>query len=155
MCVCVWVCAALFVQRDKNGKLTHWVHTYLVPRPLPTPVSWPWRSPPVSEACQRNISSRARASKEKLNFSTFSNSWTEFCYIKRYRSVKKWQKDLNSVADPDPYVFGPPGSVSGSSSTSYGFYGSFYNQAKIVRKTLIPTRYCFVTSLWLFIFYQI
>jgi hypothetical protein len=32
-----------------------------------------------------------------------------------------------SVADPDPYVFGPPGS------------GSFYNQAKRVRKTLIPT----------------
>jgi hypothetical protein len=40
-----------------------------------------------------------------------------------------------SVADPDPnpdlYVFGPPGS-------GYGF-GSFYHQAKIVRKTLIPT----------------
>ncbi len=34
---------------------------------------------------------------------------------------------LNSAADPDPYVFGPPGS------------GSFYNQAKKVRKTLIPT----------------
>jgi hypothetical protein len=37
-----------------------------------------------------------------------------------------------SVADPDPsdpYVFGPPGSGS----------GSFYHQAKIVRKTLIPT----------------
>jgi hypothetical protein len=44
-----------------------------------------------------------------------------------------------SVADPepqDPYVFEPPGS--GSSSTEYGS-GSFYNQAKIVRKTLIPT----------------
>jgi hypothetical protein len=33
-----------------------------------------------------------------------------------------------SDADPDPYVFGPPGSRS----------GSFYHQAKIVRKTLIP-----------------
>ncbi len=33
----------------------------------------------------------------------------------------------NSVADPDPYVFGPAGS------------GSFYNQAKLVSKTLIPT----------------
>jgi hypothetical protein len=35
-----------------------------------------------------------------------------------------------SVADPDPsdpYVFGPPGS------------GSFYQQAKIVRKTFDPT----------------
>jgi hypothetical protein len=29
--------------------------------------------------------------------------------------------------DPDPYVFGPPGS------------GSFYQQAEIVRKTLIST----------------
>jgi hypothetical protein len=41
-----------------------------------------------------------------------------------------------SVADPDPYVLGPPGSVSqryGSGS------GSFYHQAKVVRKTLIPT----------------
>jgi hypothetical protein len=46
---------------------------------------------------------------------------------------------LISVADPephDPYVFGPPGS--GSISTRYGS-GSFYNQAKIVRKTIIPT----------------
>jgi hypothetical protein len=31
----------------------------------------------------------------------------------------------SSVPDPDPHVFGPP--------------GSFYHQAKIVRKTLIPT----------------
>jgi hypothetical protein len=47
-----------------------------------------------------------------------------------------------SVADPDPGVFGPPGS--GSISTCYGSVsglgsGSFYHQAKIVRKT-----YCFV-----------
>jgi hypothetical protein len=46
-----------------------------------------------------------------------------------------------SVADPnpsDPYVFGPPGS--GSISQKYGSgSGSFYHQAKIVRKTLIPT----------------
>jgi hypothetical protein len=47
-----------------------------------------------------------------------------------------------SVADPDPdldlsdpYVFGPPGSGSGSLSQMYGS-GS---EAKIVRKTLIPT----------------
>jgi hypothetical protein len=42
--------------------------------------------------------------------------------------------EASSVADPDPnpsdpYVFGPPGSVS----------GSFYHQAKIVKKALIPT----------------
>jgi hypothetical protein len=42
------------------------------------------------------------------------------------------QTDVIGVADPnpsDPYVFGPPGSGS----------GSFYQQAKIVRKSLIPT----------------
>ncbi len=42
-----------------------------------------------------------------------------------------------SVADPDdPYVFGPPGS--GSVSQRYGS-GSFNHQAKLVRKTSIPT----------------
>ncbi len=46
-----------------------------------------------------------------------------------------------SDTDPDPYVFGPPGS--GSVSTRYGS-GSFYQQAKLVRKTLIPT------VLWIF-----
>jgi hypothetical protein len=35
--------------------------------------------------------------------------------------------DPNPNSDPDPHVFGPPGS------------GSLYQQAKIVRKTLIPT----------------
>ncbi len=50
-----------------------------------------------------------------------------------------------SVADPNPdpsdsHVFGLPGSGSGSSSQRYGSgAGSFYHQAKIVRKTLIPT----------------
>ncbi len=40
--------------------------------------------------------------------------------------------------DPDPYVFGPPGS--GSVGQRYGSgYGSFYHQAKTVRKPLIPT----------------
>jgi hypothetical protein len=46
-----------------------------------------------------------------------------------------------SVPDSDPpdlHVFGPPGS--GSTSQRYGSgSGSFYHQAKIVRKTLIPT----------------
>jgi hypothetical protein len=46
----------------------------------------------------------------------------------------------NSVVDPDPYVFGPPGS--GSVNILYGYgvgseSGSFYQQAKKVRKTLI------------------
>jgi len=47
---------------------------------------------------------------------------------------------FSSVADPDPpdpCVFGPPGSGSGTSSLRYGSW-SFCHQAKIVRKTLIP-----------------
>ena len=41
---------------------------------------------------------------------------------------------------PDPNVFGPPGAGSGSISQRYGSGSrSFYRQAKIVRKTLIPT----------------
>jgi hypothetical protein len=52
----------------------------------------------------------------------------------------------SSVVDPDPYVFGPPGS--GSDSQRYGSrlefgsgsgYGSLYHQAKNVRKTVIST----------------
>ncbi len=43
-----------------------------------------------------------------------------------------------SVADPDPCVFWPPGS--GSINQRYGSgSGSLYHQAKLVRKTLIPT----------------
>jgi hypothetical protein len=41
-----------------------------------------------------------------------------------------------SVANPDPYVSGPPGS--GSISPRYES-GSFYRQEKIIRKTLILT----------------
>ncbi len=57
------------------------------------------------------------------------------------------KKTKCGVADPDPYVFGPPGSGSTSISTRYrsgSDSGSFYHQAKIVRKTLIPS------VLWLF-----
>jgi hypothetical protein len=57
------------------------------------------------------------------------------------------KNDLTTVADPDPnpdpsypYVFGPLGSGSGSISQRYwSRSGSFYHQAKIVRKILIPT----------------
>ncbi len=50
----------------------------------------------------------------------------------------------NSVPDPypDPHVYGPPGSWSESISQGYGSgsgSGSFHQQAKMVRKTLIPT----------------
>jgi hypothetical protein len=54
---------------------------------------------------------------------------------------------LSSVADPDlpdPHVFGPLGS--GSTSQRYGSgSGSFYHHAKIVRKTLVPTIFDFLS----------
>jgi|688.fasta_scaffold534592_1 hypothetical protein len=44
------------------------------------------------------------------------------------------------VADPDPRVFGPSESGPGSKSQRYGSgSGSFYHEAKIVRKPLIST----------------
>ncbi len=55
-------------------------------------------------------------------------------HSKRYPSSSV--PDPGGPEPPDPHVFGPPGS--GSISQRYGS-GSFYDQAKIVRKTLIPT----------------
>jgi hypothetical protein len=61
------------------------------------------------------------------------------------------KNDITSVADPnpDPHVFGPPGSGSisqryGSGSRSGSGSGSFYHQAKKSKKNL--DSYCFVTS---------
>jgi hypothetical protein len=53
-------------------------------------------------------------------------------------------EDITSVEDPDPYVFGPPGFVSGCVSHKYGSGSgsssrSFHHQAKIVRKILISS----------------
>ncbi len=50
---------------------------------------------------------------------------------------------------PDPLVFEPPGSGSGSISQRYGSgsgseYGFYFHQAKVVRKTLIPTVFVFL-----------
>jgi hypothetical protein len=42
------------------------------------------------------------------------------------------------ISVPDPHVFGPPGTGTISQRYESGS-GSFYHQAKIVRKTLIPT----------------
>jgi hypothetical protein len=47
--------------------------------------------------------------------------------LNNYFEDLKYQCLLPSVANPDPYVFGLLGS------------GSFYHQAKIERKTLVPT----------------
>jgi hypothetical protein len=50
-------------------------------------------------------------------------------------SKHEFSSHFSSVAAPDPYVFGPPGS--GTISTRYGS-GSFF-EAKIVRKLLLST----------------
>jgi hypothetical protein len=53
--------------------------------------------------------------------------------LKSWRRVKRVRKQhlcSYQCSGSGSYVFGPPGSGSGS--------GSFYHQAKIVRKTLIP-----------------
>jgi hypothetical protein len=74
----------------------------------------------------------------------YSVTHTNFKFWIRYRSCLSGLQS-SSVADPDPpdpHVFGPPGSGSGSISQRYGPVsgsGSFYHQAKKVRKTLIPT----------------
>ncbi len=77
--------------------------------------------------------------RNRKRFTSFSSVEAEkpdyffrfFClmcikYIASLHSEKK-HNVFCSVADPDSYVFVPPGS------------GSFYHPAKIVRKTLIPT----------------
>jgi hypothetical protein len=57
------------------------------------------------------------------------------CSLPRPRLMRS-----TSVVDTDPYVFGPPGYGSVSTSTRYGSgSGSFHHQAKIVRKTLISS----------------
>jgi hypothetical protein len=75
--------------------------------------------------------------------------FTHFFPVRLFYSC--WHTDNNlipigSIADPnpDPHVFGPPGSGSigqrsGSGSGFGSGSGSFYHHAKIVRKTLIPT----------------
>jgi hypothetical protein len=59
-----------------------------------------------------------------------------FCANRGFYIFTAFGLGTSSVDPLDPYVFGPPGS--GSVSQRY-WSGSFYHQAKIVRKTLIPT----------------
>jgi len=59
---------------------------------------------------------------------------------KRNKYVDTSVRDPDPHSDPDPYVFGPPGSASGSVIHKYGSgSGFFHHQAKIERKTLIST----------------
>jgi hypothetical protein len=60
-----------------------------------------------------------------------AESWTK----PRWENITVYSiHGKSSVADPDLFVFGPSGSV----SMRYGS-GSFYHQAKIVRKLSIPS----------------
>jgi hypothetical protein len=68
-------------------------------------------------------------------------------YVHAYSSIDNPQCCRSArCPNPDPSVFGPPGT--GSISHRYGSEsGSFYHQAKIVRKTLIST------ALWLLFYF--
>jgi hypothetical protein len=61
----------------------------------------------------------------------------------KIKFLQKFCIIVSSVADPDPYVFGPPGSGSVNQIQRYGsgsgWTRSFYHQGKLVSKTLIPT----------------
>jgi hypothetical protein len=77
---------------------------------------------------------------------TASKSETGIEPISSFNVGKSTMNNSNttSVADPDPqdpYVFGPPGSASGSISQRYGSVSgsSFYHSSKNSRKKLIPS----------------
>jgi hypothetical protein len=81
-----------------------------------------------------------RYSREMKMFPGLMSRWTS-CLLWMYcRPCTKKTLKLTlhySFADPNPYVFGPPGSV----SQRYGS-GSYYHKAKIVRKTLRFLLFC-------------
>jgi hypothetical protein len=63
----------------------------------------------------------------------------EYCAnIRHLLSHTKLKKIKSVLGAPYPYVFGPPGSASGSVSHKYGSgSGNFHHQAKVVIKNLI------------------
>ncbi len=72
-----------------------------------------------------------------------SKSVSKFEHLTYFLKNGKGIRVEISIADPNPdplkpYVFWPPGSGSRTGSQRYGS-GSFYHEAKIVSKTLIPT----------------
>ncbi len=82
------------------------------------------------------------ASTVQYNMSTTQRTHINKKYISPPPSKEAINYIVYQCCDPDPYVFGPPGSGFGTTiSQKYGS-GSFYRQAKIVRKTLIPTVLC-------------
>ncbi len=104
---------------------TSWSSSTSGPRGLRLPWSFPGRGWPLSG--QRWV--------PWCRFSTPTKPNHGFCKRRVHTSVP----DPYPNQDPlDPHVFQPPGS--GSTSQRYGSgSGSFYHQAKLVKKTLIPT----------------
>ncbi len=103
--------------------------------------SWPlhliWIPPPLhlAYACVNLLQMRRKSKRELKKEYILPLSADEKATNQCYGS------DPNLDPDPsDPYVFGPAGSGSGSISQRYGSgSGSFYHQANIVRKTVIPS----------------
>jgi hypothetical protein len=83
----------------------------------------------MSSALQKNMDKLTNGRKHYMISFIPLKVQLQICPV-RSRCVR------DSVVDPDPSVFGPPGL--GSVSQRYGS-GSFYHQTKIVRKILIPT----------------
>ncbi len=81
---------------------------------------------------------------ERRTGSTCETPWDGDIYCTLSEKERGASDLFLKVSVPDPHVFEPPGSGSGSTSQRYGS-GSFNHQAKIVRKTLI------YTVLWLFL----
>ena len=71
-------------------------------------------------------------------------AWTKLLKSSRYLERQCSRSGFGSTG------FGPSGSGSGSISQRHGS-GSFYHQAKLVRKTTLDS-YCYMTSFGLFIF---
>jgi hypothetical protein len=111
-----------------------YVNTWGTPDWLP-PGWWDGTSPSAGPAARTACSKNTHLKSYSILAGTLFEERKCIVVVLYFREV-----DRTSVADPEPYVFGSPGSGSSSISTRYGSgSGSFYNQAKIVWKTLIPT----------------
>ncbi len=106
---------------------------------------WPAYSSKTDHFCTFLVVSGEQATTIFASFHTVP----KYLILYPYKPVLRIRMFLG-LLDPDPDVFGPPGSGSGYISTKYGSgSGSFNNQEKLVWKTLIPT------VLWLFLWHFI
>ncbi len=88
----------------------------------------------ICPICYRTRQEISPAHMTKLKFSTPFHPWNYTIL----GSAKTGYNIVSSVPDPDPHVFGPPESKS-ISQKDPDLAPYLYQQAKIVRKTLIPT----------------